>query len=130
MGTLYFPFFELGGKALSLNVDFRKKESYAISVGIIPEGFTPNVMGYYFGGKLHRLELGGGFSLSFGKKMKLDLIWLYGVVGYRFQKQNGLFFRAGFTPFFVKSINYEEKIQELWPFAGVSIGYSFKIKKK
>jgi hypothetical protein len=48
------PFIELLGKGLlSMNVDFRKKESYAISIGFQPfEGLAPNIMYYQFSGKL------------------------------------------------------------------------------
>jgi len=120
------PFIELGGKGwLSLNVDFRIKETYAISIGVagIEEGVSPNVMGYYFGGKKHRLEAGGGVS-GMIKNGNFISMMVHGVIGYRYQKKKGLFFRAGFTPMF--SIPFtDDGNYAVIPWAGLSLGYSF-----
>jgi hypothetical protein len=120
------PFIELGGKGwFSLNVDFRIKETYAISIGAagIEEGVSPNVMGYYLGGRRHRLEMGGGVS-----GMLLDGnftgIMAHGVIGYRYQKKKGLLFRAGFTPMFFIPFTDEGNFAPI-PWAGISLGYSF-----
>ena len=67
---------ELGGKGwLSLNVDFRRKETYAISIAaaVLEEGVGPNVMDYYFGGKRHRLEAGGG-SVELSTIMEISIV--------------------------------------------------------
>ena len=123
---LISPFFELGGKGwLSLNVDFRIKEAYAISIGVagIEEGAAPNVMGYYFGGKRHRLEMGGGLSINFGDGDILNM-FVHGVIGYRYQKKKGLLFRAGFTPMFVIPFTDEGNYAVI-PWAGISLGYCF-----
>lgn len=120
------PFFELLGKGwLSLNIDFRIKETYALSAGIagIEEGWAPNVMGYYFGGKRHRLEMGGGTSVNF-KDGAIFNLFIHGVIGYRYQKKKGLFFRTGFTPMFVIPLTDEGK-NALIPWAGISLGYCF-----
>ncbi|KAF0202453.1 MAG: hypothetical protein FD170_1920 [Bacteroidetes bacterium] len=120
------PFFELLGKGwFSLNVDYRIKETYAISVGVaaIEEGMSPNVMGYYFGGKRHRLEMGGGLSTNFMEGSIYNM-FIHGVIGYRYQKKKGLFFRTGFTPMFVIPSTDKGKYA-LVPLAGISLGYSF-----
>jgi hypothetical protein len=119
-------FVELAGKGwLSLNVDFRRKETYAISIAaaILEEGIGPNVMGYYFGGKRHRLEAGGGFSgiIADGG---LNSMMLHGVIGYRNQKKKGLLFRAGFTPMFEIPFTDDGKYVFI-PWAGLSLGFSF-----
>jgi|WetSurMetagenome_2_1015567.scaffolds.fasta_scaffold00496_8 hypothetical protein len=120
-------FIELLGKGfLSLNVDFRRKESHAISVGLQPfEGLAPNIMYYHFSGKRHRLELGGGFSGAFTNDFSLGGILIHGVIGYRYQKKKGLFFRGGFTPFYVIFVNDPDRRNKIYPFAGLSLGYSF-----
>lgn len=120
------PFLELGGKGwISLNVDFRIKETFAISAGVagIEEGAAPNVMGYYFGGKRHRLEMGGGLSVNFDDGAIFNM-FVHGVIGYRYQKKKGLLFRAGFTPMFAIPFTDEGKYAFI-PLAGVSLGYSF-----
>lgn len=119
-------FIELGGKGwLSLNVDFRIKETYAISIGVagIEEGVSPNVMGYYFGGKRHRLEAGGGVSGIIEDGIFISMM-VHGVIGYRYQKKKGLLFRAGFTPMFEIPFTDEGKYAFI-PWAGLSVGYSF-----
>lgn len=120
-------FIEILGKGfLSLNVDFRRKESYAISFGIQPfEGLTPNIMYYHFSGKRHRFEVGGGFSGGFSNDFNLAGILIHGVIGYRYQKKKGLFFRSGFTPFYVIFFEDKDRSNKLYPFVGLSLGYSF-----
>ena len=120
------PFIELLGKGwLSLNVDFRIKETFAISIGAagIEEGISPNVMGYYFGGKRHRLEAGGGVSGIIADGSFISMM-VHGVIGYRYQKKKGLFFRVGFTPMFAIPFTDEGNYAVI-PWAGLSLGYSF-----
>ncbi len=128
--SLWLPatslYVELGGKGwLSLNVDFRRMETYAISIAaaILEEGVGPNVMGYYFGGKRHRLEAGGGVSgiIADGG---FNSMMIHGVIGYRNQKRKGLLFRAGFTPMFEIPFTDDGKYVFI-PWAGISLGYSF-----
>jgi hypothetical protein len=121
------PFIELLGKgSLSLNVDFRRKESYAISIGLQPfEGLIPNVMYYHFSGKQHRFEIGGGLSGGFSNDFSLAGILIHGVIGYRYQKKKGLFFRAGFTPLYAILFTDKDRSNKLYPFVGLSLGYSF-----
>ncbi|MHC1777766.1 MAG: hypothetical protein AB9834_20370 [Lentimicrobium sp.] len=120
------PFLELGGKGwISLNIDFRIKETFTISAGVagIEEGIAPNVMGYFFGGKRHRLEMGGGLSVNFGDADLLNM-FVHGVIGYRYQKKKGLLFRAGFTPMYTIPFTDEGNYAFI-PWAGISLGYSF-----
>jgi hypothetical protein len=126
-GPSISPFIEILGKgSVSLNVDFRKKATYAISIGIQPlEGLLPNVMYYHFCGNRRRFEIGGGISGGFSKEIKLDVVLIHGVIGYRFQKKKGLFFRAGITPFYVIFLTDKERSNKFYPFAGLSLGYSF-----
>lgn len=121
-------FVELMGKGfLSLNVDFRKKQSYAISIGLQPtEGLMPDIMYYHFSGERYRFELGGGFSTGFNKEIELAGVLIHGVIGYRYQKKKGLLFRVGFTPLYVIFIKDKNgRSNKLYPFVGVSLGYSF-----
>ncbi|HPT02835.1 MAG TPA: hypothetical protein PLJ84_09575 [Bacteroidales bacterium] len=120
------PFVELMGKGFfSLNVDFRRKETFAISLGVaaIEEGISPGVMGYYLGGRRHRFETGGGVSGNM-EDGKFISMMVHGVIGYRYQKKKGLFFRAGFTPMFAVPFTEEGKFAVI-PWAGLSLGYSF-----
>jgi hypothetical protein len=124
--TCISPFIELGGKGwFSLNVDFRIKETYAISIGAagIEEGVSPNIMGYYFGGKRHRLEAGGGVSGIIEDGIFISMM-INGVIGYRYQKKKGLLFRIGFTPMFTIPFTDEGNYAVI-PWAGLSLGYSF-----
>lgn len=130
-------YLELGGKVLySLNVDFRRKENFAISAGVSyykEEGdsetisqaviFT-SVMGYYLTGKRHRLELGGGLCPGFGTSEGLAAMAVYGNIGYRYQKKKGLIFRAAFTPFVGIPLSKDDNYTVM-PWAGISLGYSF-----
>jgi len=121
------PFVEIMGKGfISINVDFRIKESNAISVGLQPaEGLSPNVMYYHLGGKKHRFELGGGLSGGFSKDFDLAVILIHGVAGYRYQKKKGLFIRSGFTPLYVMFLEDDERSYKFYPLIGFSLGYSF-----
>ena len=118
-------YLELMGKGVySLNVDFRKKETRAISIGIqYFEAVWPSVMFYYLGGVRHRFETGIGSSAIITGD-GLEGVSLNGVIGYRYQKKKGLIFRAGFTPLFLISLTGEGSNRFL-PFIGLSLGYSF-----
>ncbi len=126
-------YFELGGKFLpSLNVDFRKRDNFAISIGtgfwkdneehkqLI---FTPSVNAYYLFGKRNRIEIGGGTGTFLSTFEGLASLLVFGNVGYRYQKKKGLFFRAGFTPFIGIPINDKSRFMAT-PWAGLSLGYS------
>lgn len=131
-------YIELGGRVLySLNIDFRKRENFALGIGASfnkedannseedsQSIFFPSVMGYYLGGKRHRIELGGGLCAGIGSSEGLAAMALYGVAGYRIQKKKGLIFRIGFTPFIGIPVS-EGDNPAIVPWAGISLGYSF-----
>lgn len=131
-------YIELGGRVLySLNIDFRRRENFALGIGasFIKEDadnsemdsqsmFFPSVMGYYLGGKRHRLELGGGLCPGIGSSEGLAAMALYGTVGYRIQKKKGLIFRVGFTPFLAIPVSKDDSFAVV-PWAAISLGYSF-----
>lgn len=102
-----------------LDYDFMDYENYHVGKNGAP---TAGLMYYYLIGKKKSfLELGGGFSLY--HKLGLDYdndspLSLHGVIGYRYQKKNGLLFRAGFTPFYRPGVWF-------LPLLGVSLGYSW-----
>jgi hypothetical protein len=118
-------FLELLGKGwYSVNIDFRKKETSAVSIGIqVVEEVWPSVMYYRFFGKRHRLETGGGISGIITMDGFAGMA-VHGTIGYRYQKKEGLLFRAGFTPIVGIPFNEEGKFAFV-PFPGVSLGYSF-----
>ncbi|MCK4654677.1 MAG: hypothetical protein KAU01_09540 [Candidatus Cloacimonetes bacterium] len=120
-GTAFY--LELGGKPFfSVNVDFRMNKSNRVSFGIQPVyGIIPNLMYYHLEGeKYSKFELGGGVSYIPVKSEDLEGDWpvlIHGVLGYRYQKKNGLLFRIGFTPVVVVS-------EVFLPMVGISFGYS------
>jgi hypothetical protein len=67
--------------------------------------------------------MGGGLSTNFMDGSIYNL-FVHGVIGYRYQKKKGLFFRTGFTPMFVIPLTDEGKYA-LVPLVGISLGYSF-----
>jgi len=133
-------FFELAGKGyFSVNVGFKIKEKHRLSFGLTyldydtkdesaPDSvkyntwMSPGIMYYYlFGTGPSYLELGAGLSIS--PRLNVDFysdhpLSLHGVIGYRYQKKNGFFFRAGFTPFYRVNVWF-------LPLLGVSFGYSW-----
>jgi len=137
-------FMEILGKGYySANADFRITDHQRFSIGITsldydvvnesapdetePDNYpSPGVMYYYLAGhNRSRLELGAGISTSpllnktYHSEFHSDHpLSLHGVIGYRYQKKNGLLFRAGFTPFFRPRV-------WILPLAGLSLGYSW-----
>lgn len=130
---------ELIGKGFfSFNVDFPIKTRHRFSVGLtaldydiedyenslVGEGgaLTAGIMYYYLKGKKNSfLELGAGLSLfhRLGVDYHQDSpLSLHGVIGYRYQKKDGLLFRVGFTPF-LRVNNW------FLPLVGISFGYSW-----
>jgi len=121
-GTAFF--LELGGKPFfSINTDFSINPTNRFSIGIQPVygAIIPNIMYYYVdGGANSQLEVGGGISYLpvDNKDLNGNLpLFFHGVIGYRYQKKNGLFFRIGFTPILVVSVRF-------LPMIGISLGYS------
>jgi hypothetical protein len=121
-------FLELLGKSFySVNVDFRRKATSAVSVGLmVGKGVNwHSIMYYRFVGKRQRFEIGGGTSVIFPSDLKyIAGIAIHGVIGYRYQIKKGLIFRIGFAPLYATGLtNTGRKMFVAWP--GVSYGYSF-----
>ena len=121
-GTAFY--LEMGGKLLSsLNVDFRINKANRYGIGIIPISgdLVLSLMYYHLGGKNYRFEIGGGLGYIVILDKSIDRekfkgVIAFGVIGYRYQKKNGLLFRAGFTPLIFSDV--------FLPLVGVSFGYS------
>ena len=122
--SVYFEF--LGKGFYSVNVDFRKTEKKAFSIGFqaAEDGLMPSFMYYHFSGARYRLEMGGGFSGVFTREDGLAGMGIHGVVGYRYQKKKGLIFRAGFTPLIGIPFTNSGRFV-IVPLIGISLGYSF-----
>lgn len=121
-GSVYL---ELLGKGVySLNYDYRKKISWAMSVGVqyFDQVFFTSLMYYHFSGRRHRFEMGGGLSGGFVPVDGFGAgIMIHSVFGYRYQKKKGLIFRAGLTPSL--TVPFVESGRYLFlPFPGVSLG--------
>ncbi|MBN2088826.1 hypothetical protein JW964_04400 [candidate division KSB1 bacterium] len=123
-GTSFY--FELMGKGFySLNVDFRRNKSTAMSLGLqlAENAFIPSFMYYHFRGKTYRFETGGGISGILTREDGLAGMMIHGVLGYRYQKKNGLIFRAGFTPLMGIPLKSSGRFI-VAPLVGISLGYS------
>ena len=131
-------FVEILGKPFSgINADFRINKSSRFSLGI--NGYyyyeeeteeqeeiemldvIPNIVYYYLRGKKNnRLEIGAGLGVMpvWNKDYNYDSpILIHGVIGYRYQKKDGLLFRTGLT---------FNKLGDLGLlFLGLSLGYSW-----
>ena len=119
-------YLELLGKGFySVNVDFRKTERKAFSIGYqaAEDGHIPSLMYYHFGGARYRLEMGGGLSCVFTREDGLAGMGIHGVIGYRYQKKKGLIFRAGFTPLIGIPFTVTGRFV-IVPLVGISLGYS------
>jgi hypothetical protein len=132
----------------SANIDFRIKNNHRLSIGLTELDYdyydeskghgtetshlSPGIMYYYLMGKgPSYFELGTGISTSprlnvnykytepfEGGEYTDHPLSLHGSLVYRYQKQNGLLFRFGFTPF------YRPRVWFL-PLLGISLGYSW-----
>ena len=117
-------YLELGGKAFySLNVDYRRNKSEAMSLGIqqVEDAFIPSLMYYRFRGETYRTEIGGGFSGIFDDGFAG--VFIHGVYGYRYQKKNRPLFRISFTPFIGLPFTSAGRFV-IMPWVGISLGYS------
>lgn len=117
-------YYEMGGKFFhSANLDFPINKSNRWGVGVSPTygDIVPTIMYYHLGGEKSGFELGGGLGyviiLTDDDHDDFKGITFHGVIGYRYQKKNGLLFRAGFTPFIFSDV--------FAPFIGLSFGYSW-----
>ncbi|MEK6481077.1 hypothetical protein WJR50_26275 [Catalinimonas sp. 4WD22] len=127
-------FLEVRGNAISysLNIDHRisRQASVRVGISVVPSIFStaivaPIMFNYLAGGDTHFLELGIGAvvggtvsSTETGSGAFIPTM----TIGYRRQPPDGGFLiRAGFTPLIAPS-----EINFLYPWGGVSVGYTFK----
>jgi hypothetical protein len=94
--------------------------------GSFPHALTLNY------GLNHKLEVGvGGTYISGHFFNKFSKYLPHGILGYRYQKNNGFMFRATLTPFFITEDIYDEsgittqKETRILPWGGLSFGYNF-----
>ena len=94
----------------------------------------PVEVNFLFGKDEKFIECGAGVALGYEIFNYLtDQPWglaITGRIGYRLQKQNGFFFRAGFVPIMYKSIvdngdNSLEVKYHVYPWVGVGVGKTF-----
>jgi len=79
-------------------------------------------MYYHFLGATYRYEIGSGFS-GVTTNEGLMGVFIHGVLGYRYQKKQGLLFRIGFTPLMGIPFTSEGRFM-IMPWFGISLGYS------
>lgn len=135
-----YAYLELGGKGfISGNVDFQVVQKIRLTAGVTMLDYaledpdtgeesnspwpSPSVMVMnLFGSGPRYFELGAGVSMSPRPGADYrgnDSAWSYhGVIGYRYQKPDRVFFRIGFTPFY--RVNWVAL-----PLIGISLGRSF-----
>ena len=134
-GTAFFV--ELMGKPYpSINVDFRMNKSSRFSLGIngyyyyeeeseeqdkiVVLDVMPNIVYYYLRGKTNKkFEIGAGLGVMpvWNEDYDFSPIAFHSVIGYRYQKKDGLLFRIGLT---------FNKFQDIGLFfLGISFGYSY-----
>lgn len=132
LGNSKLAFFaEIGGAGiLSVNGDYRiYKDALAplaiharVGGGIAPgrdNGITLPVTLSVVTGRLYKFEMGGGITPAFGSD-KAELIYS-ALIGFRYQRKNGLFGRAAFTPLIDEGL----RGFEINPFVGLAIGLAY-----
>lgn len=126
--------FEAGGSGIGYSINYEyfllNKRNAKIGIGMgysySDESIYIPQMNFLFGESDHHFE--SGFAVLSSKYIKGGSIRL----GYRYQKpKGGVVFRAAFTPIFVSGGKVYDDIWALllipgvFPWGGVSIGYSF-----
>jgi hypothetical protein len=103
------------GGAYSLNYDRLLSPNVALRVGFNFVPAIPVTLSYLVNlGAANHIELGIGFLATLGERSGFLGT---GILGYRYQEPNGgLFFKAGFTPFFGNGFA---------PWVGVGAGFTF-----
>jgi hypothetical protein len=125
-------FFELGGAALVYSVNYEHRFIPELGLragaGVVPlcifdscESFVVVPVSMYgiIGEGSHRLELGGGFTVT--SLHDNDAQFAVPDIAYRYERrEGGLQFRAAFTPMFRL-----RRLSEAFPWGGVSFGYGW-----
>lgn len=143
-------FVEGGGNGVYGSVNYDKAfnfsrfaASFRVGVGILPSSnpksnyiypVIPLEGNILLGRKNHFIEAGLGVSSlivyeSLSQKSTKYIFMTFARIGYRMQKDNGMFLRIGFTPIFgdfaVNEQVYNERGFKFIPWGGISIGESF-----
>jgi hypothetical protein len=125
-------FGEIGGAGvLSVNGDYRiYKDALAplsvhvrLGAGIYPDTdpeFTLPVTLSVVTGRLYKFEMGWGITPAFPQEGKAELVYS-ALLGFRYQRKNGLFGRIAFTPLAAKGL----REYEINPFVGLALGRAF-----
>ncbi|GHV43689.1 hypothetical protein FACS1894180_3520 [Bacteroidia bacterium] len=137
----------------TLNLSLKHKMSVGMGFQYMPAGvedifyphtfsFSPQI-NYLYGRRSHHLELGLGLifpSLFYYNVSGFDVDGSFLVplrIGYRYQRENGgLFWKIALTPLFGKGeigiLSWKTGIGDIHcrPWIGVSIGYTFKNKRR
>ena len=143
-------FVEGGGNGIYGSVNYDKAfnfsrfaASFRVGVGLLPSSNSASNYIYpviplegniLIGKKNHFLEIGLGVSSlivyrSISQPSPKYIFMGFARIGYRMQKDNGMFLRIGFTPIFgdfaVNEKVYNERGLGLVPWGGIAIGDSF-----
>lgn len=133
-------YLELAGDGLiySLNYERLLSENFSLRAGfgitpgiIIAEGtfiHIPFTCSYLVGSKTSKFELGLGVTYFAGSDVEIfglpaddqSLIFLTGIVGYRYVGKGGFVFRIFFTPIYNSQAD-----PAFFPWAGLSFGFMF-----
>lgn len=133
-------YLELGGNGLIYSVNYERflsdnftlRGGFGITPGIIfAEGtfiHIPFTIGYLIGGESSKFEAGLGATYFSGTDVEIfglpsgdqSLIFMTGIIGYRYISPNGFVFRIFFTPLYSK-----ESDPDFIPSGGLSFGFMF-----
>ncbi len=132
---MFSLFAELGGNAIggSINVEYMVANRIGLRLGALPfrvsgTSFIVLAMAnYLIGEKKHFFEIGCGPVLVLPEGPGGVAFAM--TIGYRYQERpdGGMILRIGFTPFLLYNVDvFEHEATGFVPWAGISIGYSFK----
>ena len=133
-------YLELGGNGLVYSINYERllsenftlRGGFGITPGLIfAEGtfiHIPITASYLIGSKSSKFETGLGATYFAGTDIKVfgldtgdqSLIFLTGIIGYRYTSPGGFVFRILFTPLY-----NSETEPEILPYFGLSLGFAF-----
>jgi hypothetical protein len=133
-------YLEIGGNSLVYSIsyerllseDFTLRAGFGITPGLIFADGTfihiPVTVSYLIGGKRSKFETGLGLTYFAGTDVEVfgldagdqSLIFLTGIVGYRYSSPGGFVFRIFFTPLYSSDAD-----PYFYPYFGLSFGYAF-----
>jgi hypothetical protein len=152
---VYFEFYGSSIEGISLNFDysFYRQENFGITgrLGVAPKIFddhdfvsVPVTTSFIYGQK-GSIEIGVGFTIvnydeydnSWGiyprPKKNMTKILPTGIIGFRYQSKDKLFFRMVFTPIYFSEVDYNTYNDSTFPAKekgiynnlGIALGYAF-----